>query len=193
MAELTVKIDLEDPAMSLLTVQRGQEKVGLLEDKCISSHVFLKLYYFQKPSESLVIDFYQYLSYHSTAVKDTMMKATQRREHRIGSLLTASGSPLSAWWGSRWQLGRQVLCWTVAGNFLSRSLGTAENEELGLTGVCEISQPSPRDIPPPRRPHILILSKQFTSWGLNTQIHEPIGAIFVRITSPRYNKDSFFH
>lgn len=46
MAELTVKIDLEDPAMSLLTVQRGQEKVGLLEDKCISSHVFLKLYYF---------------------------------------------------------------------------------------------------------------------------------------------------
>lgn len=32
---------------------------------------------------------------------------------------------------------------------------------------------------PPIRPHLLIISKQFTNWDPNFQVYEPIGAIFI--------------
>jgi hypothetical protein len=40
-----------------------------------------------------------------------------------------------------------------------------EGERLGLTQSFETSKPLPSDIPPPTKPHLLILPKQFHQLG----------------------------
>ena len=43
--------------------------------------------------------------------------------------------------------------------------------------------PKPPSDTPPTRPHFLILPKQFPNWGLNIQIHEPLGALLIQIAT----------
>lgn len=59
----------------------------------------------------------------------------------------------------------------------------AERARLGLAWAFETSKSISTDIILPTRPHLLIISKQFTNWEPNIQIHEPMRATLIQTTT----------
>lgn len=47
----------------------------------------------------------------------------------------------------------------------------------------ETLKPTPSDKPPPKKPRLLILPKQFHQWEARMEIYEPVGAIPIQTTT----------
>lgn len=104
--------------------------------------------------------------------KDTLVKATYKRKHVIGSLLQFHR--VSSW--SSWQGHHGRECGSrEAGVMLEQWLRTCvykQREKLSLVWALETSETTSSDTPHPPGPHLLTFPRQST-WEANIQVQGP--------------------
>jgi hypothetical protein len=116
-----------------------------------------------------------------------MTKATYKRKHLTGNLLTVSeGESMTTMVGSM-AAGRQA--WQWSSNWLKTYMWdnnpNVERKPTGTLWASETSKPTLLGTSPPTRPHVLILPKQFHPLGTKYLSIWAYGAILIQTTSLR--------
>ena len=94
--------------------------------------------------------------------RDTMTQEAYRRKHLTYSLLIVSWS---SWWEPWHQAGRHNTAAVAESLYLIHKHNVERVQYCAWCGLLRSQSTLPSNIPPPTRPHLLVLPKQFHQLG----------------------------